>query len=430
MTNIRCGQHGLLCGVALGVMLALAACGGSSSSTGPGTTDPPTDTTDPADPGTGPDTTEPPTDATDPADPGTGPDTTDPSTDATDPADPGTGPDTTDPPTDTTDPADPGTGPDTPDTPTDTAIPTEPDGGTGATSRSIAWGPRIGMSDLSPLSGAEDAFGPDLMAALVRAARAVPNGASQSSVVEADGRTADQVTVHVVYDEDVGNQVHEITDGARLHARVPFIGPRQGLRLALFTDLIPGIEPDLSSYPHEVLGVWAWDGGAEAPEGEVGAFWSSSPPSMDAGSRAPVSGTATYEGDAVGLLAGAGRATTFAADVTLTADFDDRTVGGTVGAFRSLAGTAIPAPPLTLGTATFSPQGDPFWGDTTSGIIPGGGKWGARWTDDAGTMMGGTFGFAAADGATAAVLGAFTAAQAGASADGGDPDDPVATTSP
>lgn len=40
--------------------------------------------------------------------------------------------------------------------------------------------------------------------------------------------------------------------------------------LATFTGLIPGIEPDLSSYPHKVPGVWAF-------EGEAGAFWRQSP---------------------------------------------------------------------------------------------------------------------------------------------------------
>ena len=354
--NIRDGQHGVGWGLAFCAVLALAACGGSSSSTGPA--------------GDGADTNV---------------------------------------------PGDDGSG----------SIEPDPGGGTGPGGGSIAWGPRLPMSELSPLMGAEDTFGPGVMAALVRAARAVPNGASQSSWVDADGRTVDQITVHVEYNDDVGGQVHVITDSGQMAILVPGFIPRQGHQIAAFTNLIPGIEPDLSSYPHEVLGVWAWDGGAQEPEGRVGAFWSLSPsvPPVAFGPRTP-RGTATYEGDAVGLLAAGETATTFAADVQLDADFDDRTVGGTVDGFRSLDGTQLSALPLTLGTTNFSAEGDPFSGDTMSAAVDGSGKWGARWSDGDGLAMGGTFGFAA-DGIVA-MLGAFTA-RTGASADGGNPDDPVAT---
>ena len=50
---------------------------------------------------------------------------------------------------------------------------------------------------------------------------------------------------------------------------------------------------------------------------------------------------AAYEGDAVGLLAAPGTATTFAADVELVSGFSNGTVGGTVDAFRSLAGAPL-----------------------------------------------------------------------------------------
>ena len=40
--------------------------------------------------------------------------------------------------------------------------------------------------------------------------------------------------------------------------------------------------------------------------------------------------------------------------------------------------------------------------------VAGSGKWGGRWSDGAGSAMGGTFGFAADD-SSLAVLGAFTA---------------------
>ena len=276
-------------------------------------------------------------------------------------------------------------------------------GGTG--SASIAWGPRLGGSDLSPVSGAEDEFGPEVLGALARAARAVPNGASQSSLVDRDGRTADAMSVQVVRDDD-GNLVHEVTDGARIVVRVPSYNlPRQGLDLALFTDLISGIEPDLSSYRHEVLGVWAWDAGG----GEVGAFWSRSPsvPPVEFGAASPT-GTATYEGDAVGLLASEGAATKFVADVELATDFDNHTVGGEVEGFRSLAGDSLGDQSVILGETGFSPQGEPFSGGTTAGRVPGSGTWGGRWSDGAGSTMGGTFGFAADDGSVG-ILGAFTA---------------------
>jgi hypothetical protein len=268
----------------------------------------------------------------------------------------------------------------------------------------IAWSPRLGGSDLSPVSGAEDEFGPEVAGALARAARAVPNGASQSSLVDGDGRTADEMSVRVVRNDD-GNLAHEVTDGARIVVRVPFYNlPRQGLELALFTDLIPGIAPDPSSYPHEVLGMWAWD----ADGGEVGAFWSRSPsvPPVEFGAASPT-GTATYEGDAVGLLAAQGAVTKFVADVELVADFENHTVGGEVEGFRSLAGDSLGDHSVTLGETGFSRQGDPFSGETTAGGVAGSGTWGGRWSGG-GWSLGGTFGFAA-DNGSVGVLGAFTA---------------------
>ena len=282
----------------------------------------------------------------------------------------------------------------------------------------IAWGPRLDMSNLSTISGAEDDFGPDVIGALARAARAVPNGASQSSLLE-NGQTADEMSVEVVRHDD-GSLVYEMTDGARMVVRVTPDLPRQGLDLALFTDLIPGIEPDLSSYPHELLGLWAWDG-------EFGAFWGMSPsiPAVEFDGTSPI-GTAIYEGDAVGLHASAGATTKFLADVELVADFDRHTVGGEVNGFRTFAEKALGDLSVTLGTTAFSQQGDPFQGDTASDDAVGSGKWGARWSDGKGWTMGGTFGFAADD-KSLALLGAFTACSC-ASADGGNPDDPVATS--
>ena len=293
-------------------------------------------------------------------------------------------------------------------------------GGTG-TGGEPTPGPRLESSYLAPIIGAEADFGPEVIEALARAARAVPNGASQSSSVE-NGRTADEMSVRVVRDDD-GNLAYEVTDGARIMARVPG-PPNQDFRLALFTDLIPGIEPDLSSYPHELLGVWA-------TADEAGAFWISSPePPAAAFDATSPTGTATYEGDAVGLRAANGAAAKFVADVEMVADFGANTVSGRVEKFRSVvAGKAIDGFSVTLGAAPFSPQGDSFGGDTTASDagagIPGGGKWGARWSDGKGWTMGGTFGFAATDGSVA-LLGAFDACSCPSTGDG-DPNEPVAT---
>ena len=217
------------------------------------------------------------------------------------------------------------------------------------------------------------------------------------------------MTVSVGRDDD-GNLVHEFTDHGRVFFRVPSPLPRQGFAVAAFTDLIPGIEPDLSSYPHEVLGVWA-------SEGDAGAFWSRSPeiPAVAFGPRSPI-GTATYEGDAVGLHAAGQAVAKFVADVTMTADFDAYTVGGRVDGFRSLGGAAIDAPAVDLREAGFSPDGAPFAGDTGAEAVAGAGKWGGRWSDGLGWTMGGTFGFAADDDSVA-VLGAFTACSCASAAE-------------
>ena len=295
---------------------------------------------------------------------------------------------------------------------------TEPGDGGGV---SIEWGPRLAGSGLSALSGGNDGFGP--VAGLAAAARAAPavavNGVSQASLA---GLAVDAMRVQVGRDDD-GNVVYELTDDGQIVVWVPSPLPRLGYSVAVFSDLIPGIEPDLTSYPHEVMGMWELGDAA-------GAFWSRSPsvPPVEFGAASPT-GTATYEGDAVGLHASGGSASKFLADVEMVADFDDRTVGGEVEGFRSLAGTSLGDLSVTLGETGFSPEGGPFSGVTSgeagSVDIDGSGTWGGRWSDGEGWTMGGTFGFAADDESTS-VLGAFTACSC-ASAGGGDPNDPVAT---
>ena len=235
----------------------------------------------------------------------------------------------------------------------------------GGTSRYIERGPRLASSNLSPIREAEDDFGADVTAALVRAAQATPRGSSQSSRVDGDGRTTDEMTARVGRDDD-GNVVYHVTD------RGPVPGPaRQGFHLALFTTMLPGIEPDLTSYQHDVLGLWAWNG-------EVGAFWDKSPsgPPTTFASPSPT-GTATYEGDAVGLHAAGGAVTKFVADVTLNADFANHMVSGEVDMLRSIAGASLGDLSVTLGATSFSSQGDAFSGDTTATAVPGSGKWGS-----------------------------------------------------
>ena len=312
-----------------------------------------------------------------------------------------------------------------PDEPSWPVEPGEP--GTGATDGvSIVWGPRLAGSGLSALTGGNDAFGAEAAGGLAAAARAAPaaavNGVSQLSL---PGQAVDAMRVQVARDDD-GNLVYELTDGGQIVVRVPSPLPRLGFSVAVFTDLLPGIEPDLSSYPHDLLGMWAWGSAA-------GAFWSRSPeiPGVRSTGISP-SGRATYEGDAVGLHASGGSAAKFLADVAMVADFDSRTVGGTVEGFQTLSGKSLGDLSVTLGETGFTQPGAGSGGSAsidmegiTSGAAAGSGEWGALWSDGDGWTMGGTFGFAADD-ASVSVLGAFTACSC-ASVGGGNPDDPVAT---
>lgn len=295
----------------------------------------------------------------------------------------------------------------------------------GQTGSVPAWGPRLPSSNLSPIVGAADDFASVSAFALARAAQAAPLGASQSSRI-GNGRTVNEFSVRVVRDDD-GNLVHEVTDNSQTILHVP--GLRQDFDLALFTDLPVGIEPDLSSYPHDVWGIWAMDS-------DVGVFHGRSPsvPSATFDSRSPT-GRAVYEGDAVGLASVSGTTAKFLADVEMVADFDTLKLTGLIDGFRSLDKTAIPLSgnmEVRLLETAFAATGAAFSGDTAASDgnadIPGSGKWGARWTDRSGWTMGGTFGFAADD-ESIAVLGAFGACSC-AGTGGGSDDDPVASRNP
>ena len=80
---------------------------------------------------------------------------------------------------------------------------------------------------------------------------------------------------------------------------------------------------------------------------------------------------------------------------------------------------------MTLSETEFPADGGAFSGETAAAGVAGSGRWGGRWSDGRGETMGGTFGFAAANGSVS-LLGAFTACHC-ASASDGDPDDPVAS---
>ena len=275
---------------------------------------------------------------------------------------------------------------------------------------SIVWGPKAGDSALSAVSGVEDAFALDLGEALARAARTAPNGASQSSNAE-NGRTAQEMTIKVVRDAH-GHLVYEVSDGGPVTVHAP--GPREGFDLALFAAVPAFIEPDPSSYPHELLGLWAFNG-------EAGVFYGESPPIAQGGFDGGPKGRAIYQGDAVVLHVADGATTKLLADVTLTADFSAGTVSGRVDGFRSFDGKPLGGLSVTLAEVEFPRDGKPFSGETAAGAA-GGGRWGARGSGSG--VLGGTFGFAANGGVT--VLGAFMAVRRMPDR-GGNPDAPDAT---
>ena len=287
-------------------------------------------------------------------------------------------------------------------------------GNRGDSSMGIVRETQLPDSDLSPIVGYEDTFEFDfnVVAALRSAAGATPNGASQASLVDGDNKTMSEVQVRLVRN-DAGDLVYEGTDEDGTKYR-----KGDGFKISLFTSLTPGIEPDLTSYPHQLFGIWEWDG-------EVGTFWSNSQPLPEMVALQE-GGRATYNGDAVGLHAAGNTTTRFLANVSLEADFTTGMVDGTVDQFRSLAGKSLGDLSVTLGPVNFSQQGNPFYGDTTGS--GGEGKWGARWADEKGNSMGGTFGFAKTDNSLA-VLGAFHACATCDATTGGNPDDVVASPS-
>ena len=219
--------------------------------------------------------------------------------------------------------------------------------------RSIVWGPQLGDSNLSVIAGAEDEFGSGVGAAFANAARAIPNGASQASQTEA-GRTARQITLKVVRNQDE-NLVYEVSDGRYVEVLAPGTA-REGFDLALFANVPAGIEPDPSSYPHEVLGIWAWNG-------EAGAFWSASSSIPAAAFVDTLSETdkATYVGELVGVFTIGDASEKVLADVALEADISGRSVSGKVSRFRSMGGDSLDDLSVMLGRANFSSQGGPFF---------------------------------------------------------------------
>ena len=261
------------------------------------------------------------------------------------------------------------------------------------------------------LNYAKETFDFDVIDALSRAARAIPRGASQSSrVVNRQTMTELKVLVPFKDGNSADYKVQGKNDGQTFN-------DEEGFRFSLFTDQDPAREIALDTVPHHYLGIWEWNG-------EIGTFWTKSP-SLPETVALQEGGRATYKGNAVGLHAAGNTTTRFLANVSLEADFATGMVCGTVDKFRSLAGTSLDDLSVTLGQVNFSQQGNPFYGNTTGS--GGDGKWGARWADDKGNSMGGTFGFAKTDNSLA-VLGAFHAAIPGPTT-GGNSNDPVTTTS-
>ena len=132
-----------------------------------------------------------------------------------------------------------------------------------------------------------------------------------------------------------------------------------------------------------------------------------------------LSGTATYRGDAFGMLADSGGNKSFEADVELTASFGDSTalgtIEGSVSAFELNGEPSEDIGVLTLASADIGDSESGFFtGDTTlAGTAGFEGEWGGRFfgngeSDGQPGSVAGTFGAASSDG-NASLLGVFGA---------------------
>lgn len=200
-----------------------------------------------------------------------------------------------------------------------------------------------------------------------------------------------------------------------------FLGKRLGseiLLAAFYTDLQDG---DSSGTDHMALGVWlsgpeAVLTGQSAPGNndiQFGTFADLSNPFPQAG-LAGLTGTATYQGDAIGIYAlqQGSDGGPFYADVELTASFGGTSglgsVTGTVSGFQILEEESLvyaPLQMLSLGTAPITADAGGFFRGSTSGTDSDGasysGRWGGMFAGDAGddpTSVGGTFGAATSNG--------------------------------
>ena len=132
-------------------------------------------------------------------------------------------------------------------------------------------------------------------------------------------------------------------------------------------------------------GIWAFVPDSEAPgDYEFGAFADGGDPFDDDNLQA-LTGTAQYEGQAVGVYysfsANEGEAGPFTADVALTADFGDAdalgSISGTVSGVETEGGSSIGAT-LTLGSASIgNSNGGFFTGNTAMAF--GGRTYAGRW---------------------------------------------------
>ena len=160
-------------------------------------------------------------------------------------------------------------------------------------------------------------------------------------------------------------------------------------------------------------GIWVFapDTATNLTDYEFGAFVDGNDPFTSANVM-PLTGTATYEGDATGVYSDrtVGRNYFFDALASLTADFDANsglgTIGGTLHTFEEGGAPVAGNPVLTLGTADITNANHGFFNANTSMTFDGDaytGKWGGQFygngasTNDAPGSVAGTFGGATAD---------------------------------
>ena len=308
-------------------------------------------------------------------------------------------------------------------------------------------GANIGRGDVpQDLSEGLTRSGPRGITVVNKAARSEPRAGSvmQSSNTDSRNVTRDEMDVTVgyangrvtfvgTYDENgdgtpdvrIGTADADFTDSFRSDEdicagctnRARFAGRKwQGAFLgkqlagerflvAVYTDLQPG---DPSRTDYMAGGIWLSvpENATSIDDLRFGAFADASDPFLQA-SMASLTGTATYQGDALGIYNDSEDIGEFYANVRLTADFGDGsalgTVRGSVFNFSLGDGTSAPLQELTLGAASLTDAEGGFFKGTTSGTGLNGnysGRWGGQFAGNGAghpSSVGGTFGGARSD---------------------------------